>query len=337
MKLFKFVIISHSDKGSDVQSDTPLVTIKNLAGFTRKLQCDLNEANDKLELMFDKLQQNLEDRNAQDQKRDIILDTISKILECLSSKIEHRNHNWGDKVDQPRLRANNARCVSYANDETLVNNDCGQHFLAKSKFLIPEFHGKNDQEIYCDGKSDHKLEKDDSEKFFLESIELDELEMSCSPTEMYCTELNIHNTYEGDMGSEAESPEKTERKETLSDKSLLDGPNLVSENLYKVKLKSSQVGKKKKTKDSGMNFVKEGRNDAGRKAQNQAHERDGLKFPQGTIMRSKAKQIQGRLNKTIQDFVTKALNAHTTKKENQDSLSYFQENQETESLSNFVV
>ncbi|KAH1097075.1 hypothetical protein J1N35_013996 [Gossypium stocksii] len=28
----------------------------------------------------------------------------------------------------------------------------------------------------------------------------DEIEASCSPAEMYCTELNIHNTCEGDMG-----------------------------------------------------------------------------------------------------------------------------------------
>ncbi|KAH1121706.1 hypothetical protein J1N35_004866 [Gossypium stocksii] len=89
-------------------------------------------------------------------------------------------------------------------------------------------------------------------------------------------------------------------------------------------------------KDSGTNFIEEGRNHASRKAQNQVHEYDGLKFPQGPIMRLKAKQIRAKLNRTIQDFVTKALNAHTTEK-NQDSLSCFQENYETKSLSNFVV
>ncbi|KAK5812093.1 hypothetical protein PVK06_027498 [Gossypium arboreum] len=68
--------------------------------------------------------------------------------------------------------------------------------------------------------------------FFLESMELDEIEMSCSLAEMYSTELNIHNTCEGDMGSKEKSCEKTERKETLNGKSLLDGPNLVNENPY---------------------------------------------------------------------------------------------------------
>ncbi|KAH1056445.1 hypothetical protein J1N35_034510 [Gossypium stocksii] len=52
---------------------------------------------------------------------------------------------------------------------------------------------------------------------------------------------------------------------------------------------------------------------------------------------TKAKQIRARLNETIQDFVTKALDAHTTKKENQDSISCFQENQVAEYWSNFAV
>ncbi|KAH1031768.1 hypothetical protein J1N35_043942, partial [Gossypium stocksii] len=55
------------------------------------------------------------------------------------------------------------------------------------------------------------------------------------------------------------------------------------------------------------------------------------------IMRSKAKLIRARLNGTIQHFVTKAVDVHTAKKENQDSLSYFHENQEIKSWSNFVV
>ncbi|KAH1114176.1 hypothetical protein J1N35_007554 [Gossypium stocksii] len=46
--------------------------------------------------------------------------------------------------------------------------------------------------------------------------------------EIDCIELNIHNVCEGDMGSEEETCQKIERKETLSDKSLLDGPNLVN-------------------------------------------------------------------------------------------------------------
>ncbi|KAK5794029.1 hypothetical protein PVK06_035220 [Gossypium arboreum] len=76
------------------------------------------------------------------------------------------------------------------------------------------------------------------------------------------------------MGSEEESCEKTERKETWSDKSLLDGPNLVNENPYELKLESSQVEKEKKarknpykTKDSRTNLLEEGENDASLKAQ----------------------------------------------------------------------
>ena len=42
-----------------------------------------------------------------------------------------------------------------------------------------------------------KPEKDDSENFFLKSMELDEIETSCSPIEIDCTDLNIHNTSEG--------------------------------------------------------------------------------------------------------------------------------------------
>ncbi|MFQ6643225.1 hypothetical protein Gotur_017387, partial [Gossypium turneri] len=47
--------------------------------------------------------------------------------------------------------------------------------------------------------------------------------------------------------------------------------------------------------------------------------------------------MRTKLNGTIQDFISKALDAYTKEKENQDSLSYFQENQETESWSNFAV
>ncbi|KAH1064471.1 hypothetical protein J1N35_029458 [Gossypium stocksii] len=79
--------------------------------------------------------------------------------------------------------------------------------------------------------------------FFLESMELDELETSYSSTEMYCTELNIHNTCVQDMRSEEKSCEKIERKETLSGKSRLDDTLLMRENTYEVKLERSQVGK----------------------------------------------------------------------------------------------
>ncbi|MFQ6622982.1 hypothetical protein Gotur_002000 [Gossypium turneri] len=44
-----------------------------------------------------------------------------------------------------------------------------------------------------------------------------------------------------------------------------------------------------------------------------------------------------KLNGTIQGFINKALDAYTMEKENQDSLSCFQENQETESWANLVV
>ncbi|MFQ6640036.1 hypothetical protein Gotur_014841, partial [Gossypium turneri] len=44
-----------------------------------------------------------------------------------------------------------------------------------------------------------------------------------------------------------------------------------------------------------------------------------------------------KLNGTVQDFISKALDVCTKEKENQDSLSCFQENQETESWSNFAV
>lgn len=60
--------------------------------------------------------------------------------------------------------------------------------------------------------------KDDNENFFLESIELDDIQTSGSPIKIYCTELNIHNTCEGNMGSDEESCKKIERTETLSDK-----------------------------------------------------------------------------------------------------------------------
>ncbi|MFQ6664273.1 hypothetical protein Gotur_031448 [Gossypium turneri] len=73
------------------------------------------------------------------------------------------------------------------------------------------------------------------------------------------------------------------------------------------------------------------------KGPTQAQERDGLKLPQGPIKRSKAKQMRTKLNGTIQDFISKALDAYTKEKQNQDSLSCFQENQETESWSNFAV
>ncbi|MFQ6663779.1 hypothetical protein Gotur_031163, partial [Gossypium turneri] len=46
--------------------------------------------------------------------------------------------------------------------------------------------------------------------------------------------------------------------------------------------------------------------------------------------------MRSKLYGTIQEFIIKALDAYTKEKDNQDSLSYFQENQETESWSNFA-
>ncbi|MFQ6654339.1 hypothetical protein Gotur_025378, partial [Gossypium turneri] len=89
--------------------------------------------------------------------------------------------------------------------------------------------------------------------------------------------------------------------------------------------------------DSRTNLFEEGGNDMSHKGPTQTQERDGLKLPQGPITRSKARQIRVKLNGTIHDFISKALEAYTKEKENQDSLSCFQENQETESWSNFAV
>ncbi len=44
-----------------------------------------------------------------------------------------------------------------------------------------------------------------------------------------------------------------------------------------------------------------------------------------------------KLNGTVQDFISKASDVYTMEKENQDSLSCFQENKETESWSNCAV
>ncbi|MFQ6653175.1 hypothetical protein Gotur_024706, partial [Gossypium turneri] len=89
--------------------------------------------------------------------------------------------------------------------------------------------------------------------------------------------------------------------------------------------------------DSRKNLFEEGGNDTSHKGPTQAQECDGLKLPQGPITRSKARQMRMKLNGTIQDFISKALDTYTKEKENKDSLSCFQEIQETESWSNFVV
>ena len=77
--------------------------------------------------------------------------------------------------------------------------------------------------------------------------------------------------------------------------------------------------------------------DTSHKGPIQVQERDGLKLPQGPITRSKARQMRSKLNGTIQELVSKALDAYTREQENQDSLSCFQENQEIESWPNFAV
>ncbi|MFQ6665429.1 hypothetical protein Gotur_032167 [Gossypium turneri] len=70
--------------------------------------------------------------------------------------------------------------------------------------------------------------------------------------------------------------------------------------------------------------------DTSHKGPTQVQERDGLKLPQDPITRSKARQMRSKLNGTIQEFVSKALDAYTKERENQDSLSCFQENQENQ-------
>ena len=77
--------------------------------------------------------------------------------------------------------------------------------------------------------------------------------------------------------------------------------------------------------------------DTSHKGPTQAQERDELKLLQGPITRSKARQMCMKLNRTIPNFISKALDAYTKEKENQDSLSCFQENQETESWPNLVI
>ncbi|MFQ6655509.1 hypothetical protein Gotur_026030, partial [Gossypium turneri] len=47
--------------------------------------------------------------------------------------------------------------------------------------------------------------------------------------------------------------------------------------------------------------------------------------------------MRSKLNGTIQEFVTNVLDAYTKERENQDSLSCFQENQETKSWPNFAI
>ena len=58
--------------------------------------------------------------------------------------------------------------------------------------------------------------------------------------------------------------------------------------------------------------------DTSHKGPTQAQERDGLKLPQGPITRSKARQMRSKLNGTIQEFVSKALDAYTKERENQN-------------------
>jgi len=69
--------------------------------------------------------------------------------------------------------------------------------------------------------------------------------------------------------------------------------------------------------DLRMNLFEEGRNDTSHRGPTQAQERDGLKLPQGPITGSKAREIHMKLNGTIQDFISNALDAYT--KENAKS------------------
>ncbi len=54
--------------------------------------------------------------------------------------------------------------------------------------------------------------------------------------------------------------------------------------------------------------------DTSHKGPIQVQERDGLKLPQGPITRSKARQMRMKLTGTVQDFISKALDAYTKEK-----------------------
>ncbi|KAL1160506.1 hypothetical protein V6Z11_A07G069800 [Gossypium hirsutum] len=128
--------------------------MENLADFMMKLRNELYEVNHKFEHLINKMQRDLDAREAKDKQQDAILQTMSNTLNCLDAQIERLacklDNDDGVEVEQSRARGNNARHAPRANDETLVNNDCRQSSLAKPKFSIPQFRGKNDLKAYCE-------------------------------------------------------------------------------------------------------------------------------------------------------------------------------------------
>lgn len=78
----------HSSKGSDNLSEKPPVTIKNLVGFTMKLQNNFFEINDKFEHMIDKIQQDLDAWGAKEKQQDALLQKMSNTLIRLNAQNE---------------------------------------------------------------------------------------------------------------------------------------------------------------------------------------------------------------------------------------------------------
>lgn len=103
----------------------------------------------------------------------------------------------------------------------------------------------------CDGEF-NDWEDINSEESSQELMNSKELKISCPPKELYCNELLSHKFFEEDMRSKDYSCCESERKETLSDESLLDGLILMSENIYEVKFESwIQIEKRMKRKQRG--------------------------------------------------------------------------------------
>ncbi|KAL4348585.1 hypothetical protein GQ457_17G008700 [Hibiscus cannabinus] len=71
--------------------------------------------------------------------------------------------------------------------------------------------------------------------------------------------------------------------------------------------------------DSRSNPFEEGGNDTCTKAQDQAHEHDGLTFPLGPMTRAKSNQLKEKLHSIVQDFISKGLQALMKNQEFQNS------------------
>ncbi|KAL4296553.1 hypothetical protein GQ457_12G014660 [Hibiscus cannabinus] len=66
-------------------------------------------------------------------------------------------------------------------------------------------------------------------------------------------------------------------------------------------------------------FEPGGGNDTCTKAKDQAHEHDGLTFPLGPMTREKSKKLKEKLHSTVQDFISKGLQALMKNQEFQNS------------------